>query len=428
MVVNETATGARRAHRQLLISIVAVAAILVTAVSCSSDSSSSSTETTGSGSGSGSGAAVQAANPTAGIDANTIRIGLHAPISGPSGFPAESFSKGANLYWDWIAQNGQTVAGRKVELVIRDDAANPAKATEACKELSETTLLVIGMFGSDQIKACAQYLNDQRVPYFSTGITQQGLEGLPFYFTVTATYPQIDPLIIDWMTEKMDASSKKLALLILDSRNLDDSHDRLVAGAKEAGIEVVYDQRVPLQPTPAQTAQIATELEQAGADIVFTNIYPQAQIGILTTATAQEYFPKWTQINGFNSALEGACKATGGRWDATAFSPTPGLDYADKEQPEFKQMANEKGTAGTDQELNIWAISSIINGILDLPGNDLNRDSLLQALQGARVTTTLMPPVAYTASDHFGAEGIDILASDCQRGQFKTIETSFDGG
>ena len=63
---------------------------------------------------------------------DTIKIGIVAPMTGTSAAVGREISAGANLY---MAQHGNMVAGKKIELIIRDDASVPDNAKRLAQEM-----------------------------------------------------------------------------------------------------------------------------------------------------------------------------------------------------------------------------------------------------------------------------------------------------
>ena len=52
-----------------------------------------------------------------------LKIGLVLPITGPFASHGKQITNGIKLY---LAQNGDTIAGRKVQLIVKDDAPGTA--------------------------------------------------------------------------------------------------------------------------------------------------------------------------------------------------------------------------------------------------------------------------------------------------------------
>ena len=70
--------------------------------------------------------------------------------------------------------------GRKVRVVFRDDEFNPQHAVQVCREMVEQdgAFLLVGGGGADQITACAQYADENGIPYLSAGVNEDGLADL----------------------------------------------------------------------------------------------------------------------------------------------------------------------------------------------------------------------------------------------------------
>ena len=63
---------------------------------------------------------------------DTIKIGLVMPLTGILGPVGKQAVAGARLY---MAQHGETVSGRKIELIVRDDASVPDNSKRLTQEL-----------------------------------------------------------------------------------------------------------------------------------------------------------------------------------------------------------------------------------------------------------------------------------------------------
>src|SRR5271163_2992792 len=63
---------------------------------------------------------------------NTIKIGIVTPMTGTSAAVGREINDATHLY---MAQHGDTVAGKKIELIVRDDASVPDNAKRLAQEL-----------------------------------------------------------------------------------------------------------------------------------------------------------------------------------------------------------------------------------------------------------------------------------------------------
>ena len=83
-----------------------------------------------------------------GADDKTIKIGTTAPLSGPVSAFAQ-IAKSAEAYFRKVNDEGG-VNGRRIQMIIADDAYSPPKTVEQTRRLveSEEVLLIFGGVGT----------------------------------------------------------------------------------------------------------------------------------------------------------------------------------------------------------------------------------------------------------------------------------------
>ena len=91
---------------------------------------------------------------------DTIKVGLVMPLTGVLGPVGKQAVAGARLH---IAQHGGTVAGRKIELIVRDDASVPDNSKRIAQELlvSEKVALLGGGL-TPNVLAMAPLVNESK--------------------------------------------------------------------------------------------------------------------------------------------------------------------------------------------------------------------------------------------------------------------------
>lgn len=94
-----------------------------------------------------------------------IRIGLMAPLTGVVAAGGREIVEGFNMWWD---ATGHQVAGRKVEVVVEDDASNPDTALQKARRLVEQAKVdfLVGNLLANTGLAVANYVKGNGVPYF----------------------------------------------------------------------------------------------------------------------------------------------------------------------------------------------------------------------------------------------------------------------
>lgn len=104
-----------------------------------------------------------------GVTADTIKIGMTAPMSGPASAYGQ-LAKVAEGYFNMVNDNGG-INGRKIEFRIGDDAYNPARTVEQTRRLveGEEVLLMFAGVGTGPNGAVHDYLNSMEVPQMFLG-------------------------------------------------------------------------------------------------------------------------------------------------------------------------------------------------------------------------------------------------------------------
>jgi branched-chain amino acid transport system substrate-binding protein len=172
------------------------------------------------------------------------RIGLILPMTGPFASTGRQVEAGARLY---MARNGANVAGRAIELVVRDDTGTPDVSRRIAQELiSNQRVTAIAGFGLTPLAfAAAPLATQSRTPMVvmaaaTSSITEQS----PFIVRTSFTLPQVTVGIADW--GKQNGINKVMSLVTDYAPGIDAERafkERFTA----AGGEVVAEVRVPLR-------------------------------------------------------------------------------------------------------------------------------------------------------------------------------------
>jgi len=364
-----------------------------------------------------------------GVTADTIKIGIHAPITGAAPVPSQSFQKGKDLYWNWLKSQKQSINGRNVEVVFRNDNYNPSQAVSACREMveQEEVFLLVGIAGTDQIQACARYAASAGVPYVSAGVTQIGLTGLRNYFAIWRSYPEQGPLLADLLVSKLGAKGEKNGMLRFNTPTFQDGHDTFIKGMNDAGATVEYDRAISKTAGASEAQTIATELNQQGIQNVHVLVSPTFFIQLAQAAANQQYKPQWVGYGltmGLDTVANVACKNSQSIQNARFLSPFPA--YADSDK--FDQNFRKAG--GTDDIMfGLWGSSKVIGEMLKKGGQALTREGFILANEkGGTIKTGVNPDVSFSANDHFGGTSMHQLRADCPNNRYvteKAFATSF---
>jgi ABC-type branched-subunit amino acid transport system substrate-binding protein len=362
------------------------------------------------------------AGDATGVVSDAITVGVHAPVTGAAPFPATSFSQGKDVYFNFLGTKGG-VNGRKVKVVFADDGYNPGQAVSVCKKLVEQdhVFMLIGLGGTDQVVACAQYAASVGVPYVAEGVSEQGLNTLQNYFALSMTYKAQGLLLAQYMKNVLHVT--KVGMLRANTANFDDAHTAFLQGAQQLGLQVVFDRSID-KNADSQTAFSAGGSICANRasvpEAVYPLIAPTIWVQIVAGASAQACNPVWSGVGiteGLNTVAAAVCGASP-TTKAHFFSPFPGLNVANQVDADYNRAYQQQhGQAGDDIGWGIWGLEKLVSSMLAAPGRDLTRQSFVSAGLGKSFTTGVWPTVTYSPS-RFGGTAVHVLQLDCAKQQY----------
>ncbi len=322
-----------------------------------------------------------ATTPPASTD-NEIVIGIHAPVTGASPIPQTSFDVGKDIYWKFLAESApDTLFGRTVRVVFRDDEFNPQNAVQVCREMveDEGAFLLVGGGGADQITACAQYASENGIPYVSAGVNENVLSDLDTYFATTLTYAEQAPLLIAQLQAQ---SMTEIGLVVSDTPSFDDALEAIKAAAEGAGITIAYETRINKSAAEPEQLSVVQELKNSGVEAVVLLSSPVVFIGLANQGLNQSFTPIWLGpgvTSGLNAVTTFGCPAVE---TGEFFSPTPGLDVIDQLDPDFNPAYVQfgGGAAADDIGLQLWSLNKALGLMLAATGPELGRAAFMNTL------------------------------------------------
>jgi branched-chain amino acid transport system substrate-binding protein len=172
----------------------------------------------------------------------TIKIGLVMPMTGVQGAVGREISDAAKLY---MAQHGDTVAGKKIELIVRDDQSVPDNAKRLAQELivnDKVNFLGAGLTPSAM--SMAPIATEAKVPtVVMVSGTSVVTERSPYYVRTSFTLGQQSGIIADWAIKN---GSKKAVAILSDWAPGAEAGKVFEANFTKGGGQVLDTLKVPL--------------------------------------------------------------------------------------------------------------------------------------------------------------------------------------
>lgn len=174
----------------------------------------------------------------------TVKIGLILPMTGPFASTGRQVEAGARAY---MALHGDEVAGKKIELVLRDDAGTADQTRRIAQELvvNDGAKMLAGFGLTPLAMSVAPVLNQAKVPAIITSATTSAIMKQSDYFVrASMAGPQSAVPVATWAAQN---GLKRVVTLVSDYGPGIDIEKGFTDQFKKEGGEIVEAVRVPLQ-------------------------------------------------------------------------------------------------------------------------------------------------------------------------------------
>ena len=204
-----------------------------------------------------------AAGLLASAAAADLKVGLVTALSGPTSSIGIPYSKGMQAALAYKPE----IAGRKVQLIVLDDASDPATAGRNARKLIEEDKVdvLIGSAGVPSTMAIAAVSRESKVPMIA--LTPIGLAGPEGAWVVAI--PQPTDLMVGAVIEQMKkAGDKTVAFIGFSDAWGDLVYNALVKGTQGTDIKIVTNERYA-RPDTSVSGQVL-KIIAAHPDAVMT--------------------------------------------------------------------------------------------------------------------------------------------------------------
>ncbi|QBJ25442.1 ABC transporter substrate-binding protein [Haematobacter massiliensis] len=172
-----------------------------------------------------------------------LKVGLILPMTGPFASTGRQIEAAAKLY---IAEHGASVAGREVELLVKDDAGVADTTKRLAQELIvKDKVAVLAGFGLTPLAmATAPLATRAKVPaVVMAAATSSITEQSPYIVRTSYTTPQVTSKIAEWAAKE---GIRSAVTIVSDYGPGIDAEKTFVADFSKAGGQVSESLRVPL--------------------------------------------------------------------------------------------------------------------------------------------------------------------------------------
>jgi branched-chain amino acid transport system substrate-binding protein len=172
-----------------------------------------------------------------------LKIGLIVPLTGGQASTGKQLANAVKLY---ISENGDSVAGRKIEMIVRDDGAIPENTKRIAQELivNDKVGIIAGFGITPAALAAAPLATQAKTPQIvMLAGTSVITERSPYIVRTSFTLAQSSTIIGDWAAKN---GIRKVATLTTDYAPGNDALEFFKSHFVAGGGEIVDEVKVPL--------------------------------------------------------------------------------------------------------------------------------------------------------------------------------------
>ncbi|WP_426415298.1 ABC transporter substrate-binding protein [Aestuariirhabdus sp. LZHN29] len=215
------------------------------------------------------------------VQADTLKVGLVAALSGQSAKSGEAITRGLTVAIDEINAAGG-ILGQQVELIRRDDESNPSKGLLATRELiqKEGVSVIFGGLDTPVSLAIVPVINKLKVPYVGTWaagtpITKNGAKE-NYAFRVSAVDEIVDEALLSYALKHY--GTQKPGMILINNPWGESNEKGLTKALDARGMSAVGIERI--EGSDVDVVPQLTRLKEAGVDTLFmvANVSPSAQV------------------------------------------------------------------------------------------------------------------------------------------------------
>jgi branched-chain amino acid transport system substrate-binding protein len=360
----------------------------------------------------------QSARAEPGVTDTEIRIGMWTPLTGPTSLLGQSTRDAVQLWANEVNEKGG-LNGRKIKLIVYDDAGSPQEAQAAIRRLidQDDVFMLLGGSTSGSTLPVRQIIAKDKVPFIASISSNNNLLN-PFsryIFRIFANETSMASGIVDWMMTK--ESIKRPAIIYT-------SNDYGIGGYQE--FKELLETKYKQPPVAAErynpgdqdfTAQLL-RIKAANPDGLLVYAFAQEAGIIVRQAKELGLTAKMFGGGGTSTPLfqRGAGNAAIGFISVLVVPEIPEhstkpevVAYRDKLKAALYPNGFPPGRP-SEYDMLGYATAKAAEAAILKAGKDLTREAVVDALetmQNFDVGTTF--PVSYSKTEHNGTPHVELL-------------------
>lgn len=356
------------------------------------------------------------------VSDDEVVFGTHMPMTGVAAVYGTSIGPAIQAYFDYVNETQGGVHGRKIKLVIGDDAYDPAQAVDVVRRLVERdkVFAILNGFGTAPHSAVFRYLEEQGIPdlFPATGASKFTDPPARTRFGYNPDYVMEGTILGRYIAENF--AGQKVGFLLQNDDFGHDGEKGLRAGIGTAA-EVVA--RETFESGASDLGAHMTRLKSAGPDVVaiygtsvpFANamVYARTVLNwhvpvVVAGAVADPSVFRLTDEAGAQAGVD----VLEGTITTTYLVPFSQSDHPGIQK--HLELMEEHGIEPNNWTVYGQSVAELTVEILERAGADLTRESLLRAAEKVRDFTCSVcaVPITFGEGDRRAIEGVRLTRAE----------------
>ena len=317
------------------------------------------------------------------VAADPFRIGLILPLSGPFASTGKQVEAACRLY---MQKNGDTVAGRKVELIVRDDTGVAPETTKRTAQelIVRNQVNILAGFGLTPLAlATAPVATEAKTPMIvMAAATSIVTSKSPYIVRSGFTLPQVTGPIADWAVKNKIQTA---VTMVSDYAPGIDAESTFVKRFTSGGGKVAESLRVPLRN--ADYAPFIQRAKDAKPDALFVFVPSGEGSAVMKQFDDRGLKAAGIKIIGTGDVVDDDLLESMG---AVAVGVVTSFHYsAAHDSPENKAYVDAFMKANGGMRPNFHSVGGydgmhVIYEAAKSAGADANGDQLVEAMKGMK--------------------------------------------
>jgi len=200
-----------------------------------------------------------------------IKIGFHAPLTGPTAADGKSSEIGAQIAVDWINAAGG-VLGQKLQLIVYDDQGKPEQSIPLANKMIGEDKVVVAVSGGYSLptRAAAPVFQKAGIPYVAAyAVHPDVTKGGKWVFRTVTLGPPQGAVTAEFIAQEF--GKKRVSVITMDNDFGQSIADGFKAYAPKFGLTVLKEYTYSLRER--QFGSIIAAVKADNPDVIFASGY-----------------------------------------------------------------------------------------------------------------------------------------------------------